>query len=73
MKGNQRKESGALWSPAIPLAKGKNAIRNEVEYKVLFMKEGRGMIPSVDHVVDPGISFENYKYYLETLRKFILG
>jgi uroporphyrinogen decarboxylase len=55
------------------LEKGKEAIRNEVEYKVTFMKEGRGMIPSVDHHVPPSVSFENYKHYLENLKKAIFA
>ena len=34
------------------------------------MAEG-GFIPLVDHRVPPDVSLDNYKYYLEVLRKAI--
>jgi uroporphyrinogen-III decarboxylase len=51
------------------LLKGKEAIREEVMSKVPFLLEKGGYFPSVDHVVPPGITFENYRYYINTLRE----
>jgi len=51
------------------LAKGKEAIREEVMSKVPFLIESGGYIPSVDHWVPPDVSFENYCFYINTLRE----
>jgi uroporphyrinogen decarboxylase len=51
------------------LARGKEAIREEVMSKVPFLVESGGYIPSVDHWVPPDVSFENYCYYVNTLRE----
>jgi len=53
------------------LVKGKDAIKEEIEYKVPFMKETGGCIPSVDHVVPPDIPFENYRFYCEYIKEFL--
>ncbi len=51
------------------LLKGKEAIREEVMSKVPFLLEKGGYFPSVDHTVPPEITFENYRYYINTLRE----
>ena len=50
------------------LAKGKEAIEKEVLSKVPFLLEQGGYFPSVDHLVPPDVSFENYCHYMNTLR-----
>ncbi len=53
------------------LIKGKEHIKQEVSSKVpLLVKEG-GYIPSVDHLVPPDVSFENYSYYISLLKKYL--
>ena len=37
--------------------------------KVSFLLEQGGYFPSVDHLVPPDVSFENYCYYINTLRE----
>jgi hypothetical protein len=51
------------------LIKGKEAIRAEVMSKVPFLLEQGGYFPTVDHSVGPDISFENYCYYVNTMRE----
>ena len=51
------------------LAKGKEAIKEEVMSKVPFLLEQGGYFPSVDHGVPPDITFENYCYFINTVRE----
>ena len=51
------------------LVKGKEAIKEEVMSKVPFLLEKGGYFPSVDHVVPPNVTLENYWYYINTLRE----
>ncbi len=51
------------------LAKGKEAIREEVMSKVPFLLEQGGYFPTVDHNVPPDVTFENYCYYINTMRE----
>jgi len=51
------------------LIKGKEAIREEVMSKVPFLLEQGGYFPSVDHVVPPDVTFENYCYFINTMRE----
>jgi uroporphyrinogen decarboxylase len=51
------------------LAKGKRAIHEEVVSKVPFLLKSGGYFPSLDHLVPPDVSFENYRYFINTLRK----
>ena len=51
------------------LAKGKDAIREEVMSKVPFLLEQGGYIPSTDHNVPPDVTFENYCYYINLMRE----
>jgi len=48
------------------LAKGKEAIREELAQRLPVVAQG-GYIPEVDHSVPHDISFENYMYYHELL------
>ena len=51
------------------LAKGKEAIREEVMSKVPFLLEQGGYFPSVDHGVPPDVTFENYCYFINLMRE----
>lgn len=51
--------------------KGKEAIRQEVMAKVPFLLEKGGYFPSIDHLVPPDITFENYFYFLNTMREIV--
>jgi len=51
------------------LIKGKKAIREEVMSKVPFLLEQGGYFPSVDHLVPPDVTFENYCYYINLMRE----
>ena len=51
------------------LLKGKDAIREEVMSKVPFLLESGGYFPSVDHLVPPDVTLENYRYLINTLRE----
>jgi len=51
------------------LLKGKDAIRREVMTKVPFLLEKGGYFPSVDHMVPPDITWENYCYFIDTVRE----
>ena len=51
------------------LIKGKEAIREEVMSKVPFLLEQGGYFPSVDHLVPPDVTFENYCYYINLMRE----
>jgi uroporphyrinogen decarboxylase len=59
--------SGAIDKRA--LAKGKEAIKEEVMSKVPFLLEQGGYFPTVDHFVPPDVSFENYCYYINLMRE----
>ncbi len=51
------------------LLKGKEAIRNEVMSKLPSLLEAGGYFPSIDHVVPPDITLENYQYFINTMRE----
>jgi len=49
------------------LEKGPAEIDEEIERRLPLMKEG-GYIVLPDHLITPGASLENYKYYIERIR-----
>ena len=49
--------------------KGKKATEEEILRKVPRMLENGGYFPSIDHHVPPDVSFDNFCYYIEFLRK----
>jgi hypothetical protein len=51
------------------LIRGKEAIKAEIMSKVPFLLEKGGYFPTIDHVVPPDVTFENYCYYVNTLRE----
>ncbi len=53
------------------LIAGKNAVNRELERVLPKMIEQGGYIPSIDHSVPPDVSLENYRYYLNLLRKYL--
>jgi len=46
------------------LAKDKKAIREHLKQFIPLLDEG-GFIPTVDHTVQPGVSYDNFCYYME--------
>jgi len=53
------------------LVQGKEAIDRELEYRVPFMLERGGFIPTIDHMVSRDVSLENFKYYRERLNRIL--
>jgi len=51
------------------LIKGKPAIKEEIMSKAPFLLEKGGYFPSVDHMVPPDVTLENYQYYVNTMRE----
>jgi uroporphyrinogen decarboxylase len=51
------------------LTKGKEAIRAEIMSKVPFLLEKGGYFPSVDHLVPPDVTFDNYCEFINTIRE----
>ena len=37
--------------------------------KVPFLPEQGGYFPTVDHLVPPDVTFENYRYYINAMRE----
>ena len=56
----------------IKIAKGRQAIDEELETRVPFMLRSGGYIPHIDHHVHPDISWEDFIYYRNRLREMIL-
>jgi len=52
------------------LSESKDAIKNEIETKLLVAKRGGGYIFHSDHSIPPTVSLENYRYALELAEKF---
>lgn len=55
----------------LEIAKGPAAINTEIARRIPLMKKG-GFVPLPDHLIIPETSLENYKYYLERIRKIRL-
>ncbi len=53
----------------LALLKGKRAIREEVFSKLPFLLKSGGYFPSIDHLVPPDITLENYQYFINTVRE----
>ena len=54
------------------LAAGKNSIDAHLRTMIPLIEEG-GFIPTVDHLVPPDISLENFTYYMNQKRKMLKG
>ena len=50
------------------LVKGRDAIDAEIARRLPLMKEG-GYVPLLDHLVIPGTTLDNYRYYLDCVRR----
>ncbi len=53
------------------LAESKEKIDEELDEKLPFMLEKGGFIPFMDHIIPPNVSWENFKYYRERIKKFL--
>ena len=51
------------------LLKDKTAIRQEVTSKLPYLLKTGGFFPSIDHLVPPDTPWENYVYFINTLRE----
>ena len=51
----------------LELEKGPAAIDAEIDRRIPLMKDG-GYVVMPDHLITPGTSLENYKYYLQKIR-----
>ena len=51
------------------LLKDKGTIKEEVLSKLPFLLETGGYFPSIDHLVPPDITLENYQYFINTMRE----
>ena len=51
------------------LVKGKKAINEELNKKVPYLISKGGYFPAIDHYTPPNVPYENYLYYLKSLRK----
>lgn len=67
--GKQLRLMGGFNKYAI--GKGKQAIDSEIERRLPLVKDGGYMLVP-DHHITPDASLENYKYYLESIRKLRL-
>lgn len=54
------------------LAKGKNEIDNHLKSLIPIIEDG-GFIPTVDHLVPPDVSLENFEYYMMRKQQLIRG
>jgi hypothetical protein len=52
----------------LAIAQGQQAIDRELELKVPLLVAGGGYIPFLDHLVHPGISWADFRYYRARLR-----
>jgi uroporphyrinogen decarboxylase len=52
----------------LELTKGRAAIDAEIERRLPLMREG-GYIPLPDHIIIPGTPLDDYRYYLDRIRK----
>lgn len=57
----------------IELTKGKAEIDMELEYKIDSIIHKGGYIPTVDHLMPPDVSYENFLYYLQKKDKLLKG
>lgn len=55
------------------LTNDKKAIEEEVRHKIVPIIDKGGYIPTIDHLVPPDVSFENFKYYLDLKGKALSG
>jgi uroporphyrinogen decarboxylase len=55
----------------IALAKGEDEIRRELESKIPFLCSQGGYIPWCDHLIPPDVSYKNYRFYLNMLKKMV--
>jgi uroporphyrinogen decarboxylase len=53
------------------LSKSKEDIKQEVDSKLPFFVKDLGYIPSVDHAIPNDVPFENFKYYINLVKKYI--
>jgi uroporphyrinogen decarboxylase len=53
------------------LIKNKESIKKELDSKMPFFVKDLGIVPSVDHCVPVDVSFENFSYYIDLLKKYL--
>jgi len=55
------------------LAKGKEAIKEELDRKTPFLLSQGGYFPGIDHFIPEDVSLENFQFYLDYLREHFAG
>ncbi len=55
----------------IKISQGKAAIDAELESKIPFMLKKLGYLPHIDHLVHPGVSWDDFCYYRKRLNEMI--
>jgi uroporphyrinogen-III decarboxylase len=53
------------------LAQGHEAIRSHLKEMIPLIEQG-GYIPTVDHLIPPDVSWDNFRYYME-MKEALLG
>lgn len=69
---NQYGKQCILWGniDKRALAQGRQAIKEELDWKIPVLLSQGGFFPGIDHFIPPDVSLENFKFYLEYLRSF---
>ncbi|MGQ9596178.1 MAG: uroporphyrinogen decarboxylase family protein [Thermoproteota archaeon] len=52
------------------LAKDKDSVKKEVDYRVPPLVKRKGYFPAVDHAVPADVPLENYKYFVSLLKNY---
>jgi uroporphyrinogen decarboxylase len=55
------------------IARGKEAIKAEVDSKIKPIIDIGGFIPTIDHLAPPDISLEDFKYYIDLKKEILKG
>ncbi|NUP99222.1 MAG: hypothetical protein HUU35_05125 [Armatimonadetes bacterium] len=53
------------------LRQSKEAIRRELEAKILPLRDAPGMVFGLDHRIPPGTPLDHYRYYVDTARELL--
>lgn len=61
---------GGVDKRVLPL--GKEAINSHLREFIPLIEEG-GFIPTIDHTVQPGVSWDNFRYYMDAKRALLKG
>jgi len=71
-----RKQYGRTWRfigniDKRVLSKGKEAIKNEIDKKLPYLREEGGYIPGLDHLIPPDASLDDFTFYANYIKKLL--